>query len=235
MHLRGDLVKHPPGPASRLIHNAADMLASMTELDLLHVDEALLVVNKPAGVLSVPGKGDGQCNNLTSWLQHCFADALVVHRLDQATSGLMLFARGAEAQRSLSMAFEQRRVHKLYEAVVNGLVAEDEGVIDAPLSADWPRRPRQVVDLENGKPSTTHWRVLQRQACTTRLHLEPLTGRSHQLRVHLLWLGHPIVGDSLYGSTSASAHDRLLLHATLLRFCHPVSQAELIFTSSAPF
>jgi tRNA pseudouridine32 synthase/23S rRNA pseudouridine746 synthase len=207
----------------------------MTELDLLHVDEALLVVNKPAGVLSVPGKGDGQHNNLTRWLQHRFADALVVHRLDQATSGLMLFARRPDVQRSLSMAFERRQVHKRYEAVVIGLVAEDAGVIDAPLAADWPQRPRQVVDFERGKPSTTRWRVLQRQAHTTRLQLEPVTGRSHQLRVHLLSVGHPIVGDSLYGPASDSASNRLLLHATELRLFHPVSQAELVFGSLAPF
>jgi tRNA pseudouridine32 synthase/23S rRNA pseudouridine746 synthase len=211
------------------------MLAPMTELDLLHVDEALLVVNKPAGVLSVPGKGDGQRHNLTSWLQHRFADALVVHRLDQATSGLILFARRPDVQRSLSMAFERRQVHKQYEAVVMGLVAEDEGVIDAPLAADWPQRPRQVVDFERGKPSTTRWRVLQRHAHTTRLQLEPVTGRSHQLRVHLLSVGHPIVGDSLYDPASDLASNRLMLHATLLRLFHPVSQAELVFRSTAPF
>ena len=211
------------------------MLPVMIELNVLHVDEALLVVNKPAGLLSVPGKGEGSLHNLTTALRHRFPEAQVVHRLDQATSGLMLFARHAAAQRQLSMAFEQRQVDKQYVAVVTGWVAQEEGVIEAPLAADWPRRPRQKVDLQTGKPSTTRWRVLHREIATTRLQLEPLTGRSHQLRVHLQSMGHPIVGDTLYGELSAPAQGRLLLHATRLGLRHPVTQAELVFQCAAPF
>ena len=211
------------------------MLLFMIDLNLVHVDEALLVVNKPAGLLSVPGKGDGQWHNLSTLLRHQFPEAQVVHRLDQATSGLMLFARHADVQRRLSMAFEQRQVDKQYVAVVTGWVAEEEGVIEAPLAADWPRRPRQKVDLETGKPSVTRWHVLQRELTSTRLQLQPLTGRSHQLRVHLLSIGHPIVGDSLYGELSAQDPGRLLLHATRLGLRHPVTQADLVLHSAAPF
>lgn len=207
----------------------------MTGLNVLHVDEALLVVNKPAGLLSVPGKGEGQWHNLSTQLRHLFPDAQVVHRLDQATSGLMLFARGAEVQRTLSMAFEQRLVHKRYVAVVTGILGPDDGVIDAPLIADWPRRPRQKVDLEGGKPSITRWRVVQRLPDTTRLELEPVTGRSHQLRVHLLHIGHPIVGDALYGEMPAACEERLHLHATQLALRHPLTKAQLVFDSPAPF
>lgn len=235
VRLRAAPVKHLLGCASQWVHKAIDMLPVMIELNLLHVDEALLVLNKPAGLLSVPGKGEGSLHNLTTALRHRFPEAQVVHRLDQATSGLMMFARHAAAQRQLSMAFEQRQVDKQYVAVVTGWVAEEEGVIDAPLAADWPRRPRQKVDWETGKPSTTRWRVLHREAAATRLELKPWTGRSHQLRVHLQSIGHPIVGDTLYGEVSAAAPARLLLHATRLGLRHPVTQAELVFQSAAPF
>ena len=235
MLLRGRPVKHPNGRAARRVHNTLDMLPAMTDFELVHFDESLLVVNKPAGLLSVPGKGAGQLLNLTSMLRHQFADLQVVHRLDQATSGLMLFARNANVQRSLSMAFERRQVHKRYMAVVNGLVADEEGVIEAPLAADWPRRPRQMVDPDKGKPSVTRWNVVQRETSTTRLLLEPVTGRSHQLRVHMQFMGHPILGDGLYGEAAASEPGRLLLHATQLSFCHPVTGAELVLHSAAPF
>ena len=235
MLLRGRPVKRPNGRASRRFHNRLDMLPTMTDFDLVHLDEALLVVNKPAGLLSVPGKGEGQRLNLTCLLRHHFADLQVVHRLDQATSGLMLFARNANVQRSLSMAFERRQVHKRYVAVVLGRVADEEGVIEAPLAADWPRRPRQMVDLLRGKPSITRWSVVQRETASTRLLLEPVTGRSHQLRVHMQFMGHPILGDSLYGEEAASQPQRLLLHATQLSFCHPATGAELVLRSAAPF
>jgi tRNA pseudouridine32 synthase/23S rRNA pseudouridine746 synthase len=201
---------------------------------LLYGDDAVLVVGKPAGLLSVPGRGAAGADNLLARLQALHADALVVHRLDMATSGLMVFARGAAAQRTLSMAFEARRVAKCYEAVVEGCVAGEEGQIDAPLAADWPRRPRQQVDAERGKPSQTHWRVLQREADTTRLMLTPITGRTHQLRVHLQHFGHPIRGDALYAPVPL-ASSRLLLHATQLRFDHPTSGLPMLFASLAPF
>jgi tRNA pseudouridine32 synthase/23S rRNA pseudouridine746 synthase len=206
----------------------------MEPLHLLYLDEALLVVCKPAGLLAVPGRGEAGAENLTARLQALHPDALVVHRLDMATSGLMVFARGAVSQRVLSMAFEARRVRKQYEAVVEGVMAGDEGEINAPLRADWPNRPRQQVNVEHGKPSSTQWRALQRDDHTTRLALTPVTGRTHQLRVHLQHLGHPIRGDALYAPQPLQA-DRLLLHATRLAFDHPTHGAPLSFSSPAPF
>jgi tRNA pseudouridine32 synthase/23S rRNA pseudouridine746 synthase len=155
-----------------------------------------------------------------------------------ATSGLMLFARGADAQRRLSLAFAQREVHKRYVAIVAGCVAPAQGQIDLPLIADWPNRPRQKVDLAHGKPSLTRYRTLAAGAerDTTRLELEPVTGRGHQLRVHLLAIGHPILGDALYAPPDIQAQsDRLLLHAASLRFVHPASGETLQFDSTVPF
>lgn len=211
----------------------------MPEILVRHVDPAFLVVEKPAGVLSVPGRGDAGLDSAAARVQRLHADALVVHRLDMATSGLLLFARGAAVQRALSMAFAARRVHKRYEAVVHGEVAGDAGEVAAPLAADWPNRPRQVVDTARGRPALTRWRVLERRDGRTRLELEPVTGRSHQLRVHLQSIGHPIVGDALYGpaedATGEGAPGRLLLHATRLAFAHPVTGAAVAFASEAPF
>ena len=202
------------------------------------VDEYLLVLDKPAGLLTVPGRGADKADCLWSRARQQWPDALIVHRLDMATSGLVLFARDASTQRRLSMAFAQREIHKRYEAVVGGLVIDDAGVIDLPLSADWPRRPRQQVDAVHGKPSLTQWRVLARDATAqrTRLALTPHSGRSHQLRVHLCAIGHAIVGDALYApSALAAAAPRLLLHATRLSFLHPHDAAPLAFTCPAEF
>ena len=224
-------------PLSRRIHSVADAsLCSppMQCLQLLHVDDALLVVVKPAGLLAVPGRGDAGRDNLCAQLQTQYADARIVHRLDMATSGLMLFARGDAAQRALSIAFEQRRVAKWYVAVVEGSVVDDAGSIDLPLLADWPRRPLQKVDRDRGKPALTHWQVLQRDADTTRLQLQPISGRSHQLRVHLQAIGHPIRGDALYAPPPVRA-ERLLLHATRLAFAHPLSGQAMQFDSAAEF
>ncbi len=203
---------------------------------LLYIDDSLLVVDKPAGLLAVPGRGPAGADNLVTRVQQAHPEACTVHRLDMSTSGLMLLARGADMQRALNRSFEQRVVHKRYEAVVHGLVAEDTGCIDVPLMADWPRRPRQKVDWTSGKPSLTRWQVLARDhaAHRTRLRLEPVTGRTHQLRVHLLHLGHAIVGDDLYG-TDATPTSRLLLHACELRFMHPENGSDCSFTSEAPF
>ena len=222
---------------SQPVHNSADMLPAMAEpneLQVLHVDDTLLVVNKPAGLLSVPGLGAGLHDNLTTHLQALYSDARVVHRLDQATSGLMLFARGAAMQRLLSMAFEARQVQKDYVAVVSGQMEGDSGSIDLPLIADWPNRPRQRVDVHTGKPALTHWQVLARGADTTRLTLQPITGRTHQLRVHLQAIGHPIVGDGLYAS-DPQPHTRLLLHATRMAFMHPLRLQPCTYTSAPPF
>ena len=210
------------------------MLACMSGFNVLHADQAWVVVDKPAGVLAVPGLGAGRLDNLTTLVQSRFADARVVHRLDQATSGLMLFARGAAMQRALSMAFEARQVHKGYVAVVLGLVDGDEGQIDARLMADWPNRPRQIIDAQRGKPALTHWRMIERGTDTTRLQLQPVTGRTHQLRVHLQSIGHPIVGDTLYAPEPRHG-GRLLLHATELQLAHPLTGQHCTFVSAPPF
>ena len=203
-------------------------------LSVLHEDATLLVVDKPAGMLSVPGLREGLHDNLATQVQALFSDARVVHRLDQATSGLMLFARGAAMQRLLSMAFEARQVEKRYLAVALGQLAGESGTIDLPLLADWPNRPRQKVDMLSGKPALTHWQVLARGADTTRLDLQPVTGRTHQLRVHLQAIGHPIVGDTLYAPHLPSPA-RLLLHATRIAFMHPLRLQPCAYTSAPPF
>ncbi len=207
-------------------------------IGLVFADDTLLVVDKPAGMLSVPGRGDGVTDNLVTRVTAVFADALVVHRLDQATSGLMLFARGLPMQRALSLLFEKRRVHKRYEAVVEGQPAAAEGEVDMPMRLDWPHRPRQVTDVFAGKPALTRWQALgpvaRPDGAATRMALNPLTGRSHQLRVHMAFIGHPILGDDLYAPLPPRA-PRLLLHACELRFVHPLSGRECRFESAAPF
>jgi len=204
-------------------------------VSVLHDDAACVVVDKPSGLLSVPGRGAHLQDCMASRVQAMFADALVVHRLDMATSGLMLFARGAEAQRRLSRAFAQREVHKRYVAVVHGRVEPAQGEIDLPLIADWPRRPLQKVDADHGKPSLTRYRTILVEGDRTRLELEPVTGRAHQLRVHLLAIGHAIVGDALYTPELIAGTDRLLLHATQLCFAHPISGAPIAIDAAVPF
>jgi len=205
---------------------------------MVHVDAHCIVATKPSGLLSVPGRGEHGQDCLAARVQAEFPDALVVHRLDMSTSGLMLFARGAVAQRALSAAFAAREVHKRYIAVVHGHVDRAQGEIDLPLLADWPNRPKQKVDRDDGKPSLTRWRALGYDATrdATRLELEPVTGRAHQLRVHLLAIGHPILGDALYAPPAVLAQaDRLLLHASSLRFMHPHTGEPIAFESDAPF
>jgi tRNA pseudouridine32 synthase / 23S rRNA pseudouridine746 synthase len=236
----------PDGAAGVRPLAAASTHAPGAGLTLVHADDALLVFDKPAGLLAVPGRGPDKQDCLSARAQARFGDALVVHRLDMATSGLIVLARGAAAQSALSRAFQRRRVHKHYEAVVAGTVTpptgEDGwGCIDAPLLLDWLDRPRSKVDPERGKPSRTRWRVIGPEtlpdgAPATRLALEPVTGRSHQLRVHLLSIGHPIVGDPLYAPAAlAAASPRLLLHACALALDHPVSGETMNFRSPTPF
>jgi tRNA pseudouridine32 synthase/23S rRNA pseudouridine746 synthase len=203
---------------------------------VIYLDDSLLVVDKPAGLPSVPGRAEGLLDCMASRVLGVAADALVVHRLDMATSGLLLFARGKAMQRKLSHAFAQRLVGKRYVAIVAGQVARDEGEIDLPLIADWPNRPMQRIDHADGKPSITRYRVIERTGPSTRVELEPLTGRSHQLRVHMLALGHPIVGDALYAPPEVQAGAaRLLLHAQGLRLQHPHSGEPMQFSSPVPF
>lgn len=199
---------------------------------IIYADDSLLVVEKPAGLLAVPGRGPDKQECLARRVMDEFPDALIVHRLDMATSGLMLFARGREMQRVLSQRFMDRQVEKNYEAVVEGR-PEDCGEIDLPLSADWPNRPRQKVD-GSGKSALTRFRML---ACdtatdTSRVELKPVTGRTHQLRVHLAAIGHAILGDALYGERPAP---RLMLHASHLAFVHPQSRKAMEFTSAPQF
>jgi len=210
-------------------------------IDLVHEDAHLLVLNKPAGLLCVPGRGEDKQDCLSARAMRRWPDALIVHRLDMATSGLVLMARGAAMQRALGDAFANRVMHKRYEAIVDGAmpVRDEWSVIDAPLMADWPRRPLQKVDPA-GKPSLTRWRALSstinEETAATHVLLEPLTGRSHQLRVHLLSIGHPILGDALYGSAEVQARaPRLLLHASELGFVHPATQQMLRFQSRPDF
>jgi tRNA pseudouridine32 synthase / 23S rRNA pseudouridine746 synthase len=206
-------------------------------LQLIHVDTELLVVNKPSGLLSVPGRGADKQDCLMSRLQAQFPDALAAHRLDMSTSGLLLVARGETMQRELFRLFRERAVDKRYIAAVDGLVGPDSGAIDLPLICDWPNRPRQMVDHQIGKASLTRYRVLERlpELNISVLELEPITGRSHQLRVHLAELGHPILGDELYAGPAADRAPRLLLHAAEIAFCHPLSGKPMAFHSPAPF
>ncbi len=208
----------------------------------MHADAEILVLDKPAGLLCVPGRGPDKQDCLSRRAQQQWPEALIVHRLDQATSGLVLMARSPEAQRRLSRAFELRQVHKRYQAVVAGrMEALPDGAwgsIDLPIAADWERRPLRVIDANAGKASLTHWRVLAHDAAadTTHVELEPVTGRTHQLRVHLAAVGHAILGDALYANPAVCARSpRLLLHATWLAFEHPATGQWMEFASPAPF
>jgi tRNA pseudouridine32 synthase/23S rRNA pseudouridine746 synthase len=203
-------------------------------LAVLAEAEEFVVLDKPAGLLSVPGRLDGMQDCLESRAQAIWPDALTVHRLDLATSGVCVLARGAAPHRILSMQFARRMTAKTYEAIVRSRVTADTGCIDLPLRADWPNRPRQQVDPVAGRPAITRWQVILRHEGITRLRLEPVTGRSHQLRVHLLALGHPILGDPIYGGGTAEA-SRLMLHATRLGFRHPGDGRPVTFESACPF
>ena len=213
---------------------------------VLFVDDWLIVVDKPAGLLSVAGRGPAGEDCVHARLCQRWADARVVHRLDMSTSGLMVFARSAEAQRRLSRAFAERAVEKHYVAVVAGMPraqnidAKGWASIDLPLAADWPARPRQKVDAEHGRPSLTRWRIAGGSPGVwgegTRVELRPVTGRSHQLRVHLTAIGHPIVGDALYAPEQlATASPRLLLHAERLALPHPADGRRMEWHSGTPF
>lgn len=205
-------------------------------LEIVYQDDNLVVLNKPSGLLSVPGKALEHKDCLQSRVQSVFPTATVVHRLDMATSGLMVMALNKAAHRHISKQFELRQTEKYYQAIVYGDLAEKEGQVDLPLICDWPNRPKQMVDHERGKKALTHWSVIQRYEVTTRVELKPVTGRSHQLRVHMLSLGHPIIGDRLYAHPDALAMaSRLNLHAKTLSFRHPVTEQTLSFDTEVPF
>ena len=212
-------------------------------LQVVHEDAHLLVLHKPSGLLTIPGQSPTQQDCLITRARQRWPDALIVHRLDQATSGLLILARGPAMQKTLSMAFEKRQVHKRYEAIVLGEpleVPDPQGWnrIRLPMRIDYQNRPRSIIDYAHGKPSLTHWRPLGPGPWpgTTRLQLEPLTGRTHQLRVHLAAIGHPIVGDPLYASPEGLVlAPRLLLHACALSFKHPVTGQPVSLSHPAPF
>jgi len=206
-------------------------------LEIIFCDKYLLAVSKPSGLLSVPGRGEDKADSLATRVRAKFPDTLVAHRLDRDTSGLLIFPRGAKMHRQISMMFEKREMQKSYVAVVLGKLAQQQGEIDLPLIVDWPNRPRHMVDKINGKPSQTRYQLLEYDAGsnTSRVALEPLTGRTHQLRVHMMSIGHPIVGDTLYGGNEGGQETRLLLHAHTLDFIHPVTGEQLNLVASLPF
>jgi len=202
-------------------------------LEIIHSDEAVLAVNKPTGLLTVPGRGPDKQDCCYRRVLEPFPDALVVHRLDMDTSGLILFARSPEAQRTISMQFEKREINKTYIALVEGIIEANEGMVDYPMRKDMEQRlpPKHLIDCIRGKKAITEWKVLNRTASTTRIALFPKTGRSHQLRVHMQALGFPIVGDPIYGTPAA----RLMLHAQSLELFHPVTGEPIRLECPAPF
>ncbi|MEP6341694.1 MAG: pseudouridine synthase [Maricaulaceae bacterium] len=206
-----------------------------TDIDILYADEALIFVNKPADLLSVPGRGEALADCLISRLQSIHPEALLIHRLDVATSGVMVFARTPEAQRHLGLQFEKRYTEKTYTALIAGH-PQDSGHINLPLRADWPERPRQMVCFEHGKSAQTDWVKTQDNQNSSRVSLHPITGRSHQLRVHMWTMGHPILGDRIYaGDDVFEAAPRLCLHAENLTVRHPIGGKPVSVTSPCPF
>ena len=207
-----------------------------TDLSVLHRDDDLLVLSKPSGLLSVPGKDPALADCLEGRARDAHPGALLVHRLDRDTSGIMVMALNRKAQRHLGLQFERRRIGKAYVARVWGEVANMKGCVDAPIACDWPNRPKQMIDRDNGRPALTEWEVMEREPGATRVMLRPLTGRSHQLRVHLLSLGHPVLGDNFYAHDEAlRAAVRLQLHALELTLRHPADGRFCTFRDPCPF
>jgi tRNA pseudouridine32 synthase/23S rRNA pseudouridine746 synthase len=204
-------------------------------LVILHEDAEVLLVDKPSGLLSVPGKGEHLADCLIARVQAVFPEALLVHRLDRDTSGVMIFAMTAHAQRHLGLQFEKRMTRKTYVARVWGVPEEKSGTVDLPLIVDWPNRPLQMVCHETGKPAQTDWKKIKSDGETARMRLFPKTGRSHQLRVHMLALGHPILGDPFYATGPARDFPRLMLHSEELRFNHPQGGTSTKVRAKAPF
>ncbi len=205
-------------------------------LTILHQDSDLLVLSKPSGLLSVPGKAADHADSLETRARADFPEALLVHRLDLETSGVFVMALNKAAQANLGKQFERRKTQKTYIARVWGRPEEDEGHIDLPLRCDWDNRPRQMVCYEHGKPAQTDWRAIGHDDNTTRLSLSPITGRSHQLRVHMAEIGHPILGDPFYAPEDVfEAADRLQLHALSLTIHHPKDGELITFKDPCPF
>jgi tRNA pseudouridine32 synthase / 23S rRNA pseudouridine746 synthase len=214
---------------------AAPIQPDDAPLRVIHADAAILVVDKPAGLLSVPGRGEDKADCLIARLRARYPSVLLVHRLDRDTSGVMVFALTPQAQAHLGRQFEARTVDKRYVALVAGAPEGGKGRVDLPLVVDWPNRPRQKVCLQTGRPAVTDWRMLKAEGDRTRMQLKPRTGRTHQLRVHMAALGHPILGDTLYADGPWRDHPRLMLHAERLGLAHPETGARLDFRVPAPF
>ena len=207
-----------------------------TPLDILYIDEDVLVVNKPSGLLTVPGKELKHHDSLELRVKIEYPNSFLVHRLDMDTSGVIIFALSKSTQRSLNLQFEKRIVKKLYEARVFGNIKEDNGFIDLPLIVDWPNRPLQKIDAKEGKSALTHWQVLDREGDVTRVALMPETGRTHQLRVHMMSLGHTILGDRFYGNVAEINYaNELQLHAKDLMIIHPKNGKKITFKAPLPF
>ena len=207
----------------------------MDPLVIVYADDQVIVVDKPSGLLSVPGKTAGRSDCVELRLRAMHPETLLVHRLDCDTSGVIIFARSKAAQGFLGQEFEQRRSEKTYIARLWGRLMPDQGSVDLPLCTDWPNRPRQHVDLVNGRSARTEWQVLGYEGDQTRVRLHPLTGRSHQLRVHMLEMGHPILGDPIYATGAALAYPRLMLHAQSLSLHHPTTKERITFSAECPF
>ena len=203
-------------------------------IEIIYQDEHIIAVNKPQALLSVPGLGPDKQDCMISRLLEIIPEAKVVHRLDCYTSGIMLFAIGIEMQRALSRIFHDRKIHKQYIAVVRQWFDEGSGVIKFPMRCDIDNRPRQIVDYEHGKSAITYWEVLKRDANSVRLLLKPETGRTHQLRIHCMAMGHPIIGDGLYGDDEVK-QPRMLLHADNLLFEHPVTGEQMHLFADCEF
>ncbi len=205
-------------------------------LDIIYQDNDIVIINKGSGLLSVPGRLPEHQDCLQNRVCRVLPTATIVHRLDMATSGIMLMALNKAAHVHISRQFEKRQTQKRYIARVYGVLEHAEGEINLPLICDWPNRPKQKVDREKGKPATTRYQLIQQDKESALVALTPITGRSHQLRVHMLSLGHPILGDRLYAHDKAlTVADRLQLHAEQLTISHPVSQASMTFSASCPF
>jgi len=206
-------------------------------LDILYRDQDIVVLNKPSGLLSVPGRDAWHKDSLTTRILRVWPEACVVHRLDMATSGIIILALRKSAQSHMGRQFQQKVIDKTYFARVEGIVKKNEGLIDLPLRCDWENRPRQIVDFEQGKSSQTQWEVVKREKQTTLVKLTPLTGRTHQLRVHMQQIGHSIVGDEFYASEFGKkiSPDRLALHAASITLTHPSTEERITFACTAPF
>jgi len=213
----------------------SDYAPPQDPLVILHEDHQVLLVDKPSGLLSVPGKGPHLADCLIARVQKVFPTALLVHRLDRDTSGVMIFALTPHAQRHLGLQFEKRQTKKTYVARIWGEMGEKTGTVDLPLIVDWPNRPRQMVDHDNGKQAVTDWRVVRTGDGETRVRLMPRTGRSHQLRVHMQALGHPILGDPFYAEGPGRDYPRLMLHSETLQFRHPDGGHGMRITAKCPF